>query len=373
MKKIIIAPDSFKGSMSANRVCEIIGEEAKKAFPGAEIKKIPVADGGEGTVDAYLAVFGGRKITASAQSPLGRAISAYYAMLPDGTAVVETAQASGLTIEEKNNALAASSFGTGQLIKHALENGARKIILGLGGSAMTDGGAGCVSALGGRFLDKNGKAIPPGGEGLNVLETISLEGLDKSLKTTPLTVLCDVKNPLFGKNGAAYVYAPQKGADEKNVETLDAGLRRLAEKASVTLGADHSSEAGAGAAGGLGFACIAFLGGRLESGIDCILDAAGFEKEAADADLIITGEGKTDAQSLMGKVPFGVAKRANGARVVAVCGVNQADADQARKLGITKIYETDPLHRPFEEVRPFVEEDLRKTAEALFQSLKQKS
>ena len=413
MRKIIIAPDSFKGAMSAIEVCEIIGEEAKKAFPEAEIIRIPIADGGEGTVDAFLSIFGGEKVFAKVQSPLGRTIEAFFGLLPGKTAVIETAQASGLTIEAKNDALSASTFGTGELIRRALDEGAKRIILGLGGSATTDGGAGAVQALGGRFLNKSGNEIPRGGKGLLNLREIDLSDLDERLNKIDFTVLCDVKNPLFGKNGAAYVYAPQKGASEEDVKLLDEGLRNLAEKAEALLTRDFSKIEdadtventlnntslkkyyhetpgagaaenslnyfslkkknyhkipGAGAAGGLGFSCIAFLGGKLVSGIDCVLDAANFEEEAETADLVITGEGKMDAQSLMGKVPFGVAKRANGAKVIAFVGLSLAEKRLAEKLGISEIFETDPLHRPFEEVRPHAKEDLRKTAETVFKT-----
>ena len=373
MRKIIIAPDSFKGAMSASEVCEIIGEEAKKAFPEAEIIKIPIADGGEGTVDAFLSIFGGEKVFAKVQSPLGRTIEAFFGLLPGKTAVIETAQASGLTIEKENDALSASTFGTGELIRRVLDEGAKKIILGLGGSATTDGGAGAVQALGGKFLDESGNEIPRGGKGLSKLHKIDLSGLDERLKETEFTVLCDVKNPLFGENGAAYVYAPQKGADVEDVKLLDEGLRKLAENSlnifSLKKKKYHEIP-GAGAAGGLGFSCIAFLGGKLVSGIDCVLDAANFEEEAKTADLVITGEGKMDAQSLMGKVPFGVAKRANGAKVVAFVGLSLAEKGLAEKLGISEIFETDPLHRLFSEVLPTAKEDLMKTAEKAFKEMK---
>lgn len=362
MKKVIIAPDSFKGTLSAAEVCDIISGVLCEKYTNCEIVCIPIADGGEGTVEAYQSIFGGEKIYAKVKSPLSNNIEAFYVMLPDGTAVIEMAAASGITIEKKNNALKASTYGTGQLILDALQKGAKKIILGLGGSATTDGGVGCVMALGGKFIDKNGNDIPLGGIGLESLEKIDLSGLDKRIKETNLTVLCDVTNPLYGKNGAAFVYSRQKGANDEDIIRLDNALQNLARVSNQVLGKDYSSVSGAGAAGGMGFAVSAFLGGRLQSGIDCILEAADFEEKAKTADLVITGEGKMDMQSLMGKAPFGVAKRSSGTKVIAVVGLLDADREKAKELGISEIIETNFLHLPFEEIKDSAREDLIKAA-----------
>lgn len=372
MKKIIIAPDSFKGTLSSVEVCEIIEKAANEIFKSAETIKLPIADGGEGTVDAFVSIFGGKNIFSKAHSPLGRLIEARYALLPSDIAVIETAQASGITTEKANNALKASTFGTGELIRDALDRGAKEILLGLGGSATTDGGIGCAAALGARFLDDRGEEIPLCGEGLLSLRNIDLSGMDERLKTVHITALCDVKNPLFGETGAAYVYAPQKGASDLEVKMLDEGLRKLASITSKSISFDFSNSEGAGAAGGLGFGCMAFLGGKLKSGIDAVLDGAEFECLAADADLIVTGEGRMDFQSLMGKAPFGVAKRANGKKVIAIVGVMDADMIDARRLGISETFETNGERKPFEEVKMTAAEDLYKTAVAAFESLKKR-
>lgn len=363
--KIILAPDSFKGTLSSVNVCDIIGGVLKEKYPEAEIIRIPIADGGEGTSEAYLHIFGGEMIAVKAESPLGHTIDASYALLSDKTAVIETAAASGISIEKENNALKASTYGTGQLVLDALGKGAKRIILGLGGSATTDGGTGFLSALGVRFLKSDGSVIAKGADELAHIATIDLSGLDERLQSTPLTVLCDVKNPLYGETGAAFVFAPQKGANEEQVKKLDSGLRVLAEVTERTLGKDFSSLPGAGAAGGMGFAAAAFLGATLQSGIDCILDAADFEKKSENADLVITGEGKMDSQSLFGKAPFGVAKRSRAKKTIAVVGVLEADKEAARRLSIAEIIETNPLHLPFDTIKERAEEMLKEAAKKI--------
>ena len=351
MKKIVIAPDSFKGTLSATEVCSVLSGCLKERYPDIEMIQIPVADGGEGTVEALLTAMGGEKIYCTVKSPLGSDITAYYGLLPDGTAVIEMAQASGITIEKENNALRASSYGTGQLILDAVNKGARDILIGIGGSATTDGGIGTVAALGGRFLDANKREVPLCGNGLSLIEKIDISGLDKRLRECNITVLCDVVNPLYGEKGAAFVFAPQKGASSDDIILLDDGLRNLARVSESTLGKDYSLCEGAGAAGGLGFALIAFLGARLTKGIEYILEKTDFTEKIQNADLIITGEGKLDIQSLMGKVPFFVAEKSKGKRVLALVGVSEVTTEEAQKNGISEIVETNPLHLPFEEIK----------------------
>lgn len=365
MKNIIIAPDSFKGTLSSPEVCSIISRTLKEKYPDCITTLIPVADGGEGTSDAYLKIFGGRKVHLSAKSPLGRDTDVWYALLPDGTSVIETAAASGITVEKENNALLASTYGTGQMILHALKNGAKKLILGLGGSATTDGGTGLLSALGAKFLDKNGNDVKAGGKYLSDIHNIDLSGIAKEIYKAEITVLCDVKNPLYGTNGAAYVYAPQKGASEDDVKLLDEGLRNFARVSKAVLGKDFSFYEGAGAAGGSGFALVAFFNGRLKRGIDTLLDAAAFEEKAKNADLIITGEGKMDEQSFMGKVPFGVASRSGKTKVIAVVGIFEGDREKAREKGIWEIYETNFLHKPFEKIKHSAKDDLINTVKKI--------
>ncbi len=365
MKRVVIAPDSFKGTLSSIDVCRIVSAELRGRYAEIEITEIPVADGGEGTVEAFLYALGGEKIYCTVKSPLGGEIRAYYGILPDGTAVIEMAQASGISIEKENNALLASTFGTGELILNALDRGCRKILIGIGGSATTDGGVGCVSALGGKFLNEANVSIALCGKGLTDLHKIDLTGLDKRVHECEITVLCDVKNPLYGKNGAAYVYAPQKGADESAVRILDDGLSKLAAVTEKALGEDYSSFEGAGAAGGLGFGLVAFCGAKLMPGIECVLSAADFTAKAEKADLIITGEGRMDSQSLMGKVPFGVAQKSAGKKVVAIVGVSDIDSVFASEKGIASIIETNPLHLPFDEIKHKAEQMLREATEKI--------
>ena len=366
MKKIVIAPDSFKGTLSSLEVCNIVKKSLLEERDDLEIIEVPIADGGEGMTESFMcAMNDSEKVELKAQSPLGREIDVYYAIVGGDTAVIEMAMASGITIEKENDAMRASTYGTGQIIKHALDKGIRKFAIGIGGSATTDGGIGCTSALGGKFLDKDGKEVALCGKGLSDIVAIDLSDLDSRLKDSEITVLCDVKNPLYGKNGAAYIFGPQKGASEKQVEVLDAGLKNLAYISAEYLKKDYSQYEGTGAAGGLGFALVAFLGGTLKGGIDHILDILDFGEKVKDADLVITGEGKMDSQSLMGKLPFGVAKRCTHTKVSAIVGLNVADEALINELGIAQVVETNPLHLPFDEVKATAKEDLYKASKKI--------
>lgn len=348
MKRVLVVPDSFKGTLSSREVCRIISSTLKEKYQDIIIKEIPVADGGEGTAEAFLYSSEAKKIYCQVKSPLGKDITAYFVMLGDGTAVIEMALASGLTIEKKNNAVMASSYGTGQLIKSALDNGARKLVIGIGGSATTDCGTGCLSALGAVFYDKDNNEVIPCGKTLSQIEEIDLSHFDKRLNEVEITVLCDVTNPLYGEKGAAYTYARQKGADDMQIRELDEGLRHFSKVCSEKLKKDFSFTEGAGAAGGIGFAFISFMNGRLCRGIDAVLDCCDFENEAEKADIIITGEGRMDSQSLMGKVPFGVAKRSKGKNVIAVVGINELTYQQYKNCGISQVIETNPERLPFD-------------------------
>lgn len=366
MRKIVIAPDSFKGSLSSWEVCDIIKGVLKEKYSDAEIISIPLSDGGEGLTDCFT--FGNDKskreyLTVS--SPLMGKVSAYYAIISGYTAVMEMAAASGITIEKENDPMRASTYGTGEMIKDALNKGVTRLYMGIGGSATTDGGIGCIAALGGKFLDEKGDIVLLCGGGLNKIRQIDLSGLDERLKKCEITVLCDVKNPLYGENGAAYIYAPQKGANPSQVKVLDLGLRNLADRARELLGVDYSCFEGAGAAGGLGFALVAFLGARLQRGIDTILDITDFENKTQGADLVITGEGKMDEQSLMGKVPFGVASRSRGKKTIAVVGVNTAEYQKIKKTGISEVIESNPKHLPFEQIKDNAKADLALAAEKI--------
>ena len=365
MKKVVIAPDSFKGTLSSKEVCAVVSGVLKKKYPDIQIKAIPVADGGEGTVEALQYALSGKKVYCKAQSPLGRELDAYFLDVPGKTAVIESAVASGITLEEERDALRASSYGTGQLIKAALDSGAEKLIIGIGGSAMTDGGTGCLSALGVKFYGEEGELKRLCGENLCKVNRIDLSGLDERIGGTEITLLCDVKNPLYGETGAAYIFAPQKGATEKEVKLLDEGLRHFAQLCITVLGKDYSLCEGAGAAGGLGFALTAFLKARTVSGIDCVLDLCGFEKEVQSADAVITGEGRLDSQSLSGKVPVGVAARCNGKRVIALTGVSDFTPEAALQAGIGEVIETNPEHLPFDEIKHCAKAMLYEAAEKI--------
>ena len=366
MKKIVIAPDSFKGTLSSLEVCNLVKKSLLEERDDLEIIELPIADGGEGMTESFMCAFpDSEKIELKAKSPLGRDIDVYYAIVSGDTAVIEMAMASGITIEKENDAMRASTYGTGQIIKDALDKGIHKFILGIGGSATTDGGIGCTGALGGKFLDKDGKEVALCGEGLGDIVSIDLSDLDERIKDCEITVLCDVKNPLYGKTGAAYIFGPQKGASEKQVEILDSGLENLADISAEYLKKDLSQLEGTGAAGGLGFALVAFLGGELKGGIDHILDMLCFDDKVKDADLVITGEGKMDSQSLMGKLPFGVAKRCRHTKVAAIVGLNVADEKLIDELGISQVVETNPLHLPFEQVKATAKEDLMRAAKKI--------
>lgn len=368
MKKIVIAPDSFKGTLSSLEVCEIISREIEKICPDVSFVKIPVADGGEGTAEAFLYAVGGEKISCTVTTPLGIEREAYFVMLPDKTAVIETALASGITLERENNALKASSYGTGQLIKAAVSHGARKLLIGIGGSATTDAGTGFLSALGAVFYDNEDRAVYPCGENLSAIDKIDLSGFDKRLKEIDITVLCDVKNPLYGEKGAAFVYAPQKGASPEEVALLDRGLEHFARVCNDHFGKDYSCLEGAGAAGGMGFAFTLFLNARLSEGASAVLDVCGFDKEVQDADLIITGEGRMDSQSLMGKVPFTVAERSGGKQVIAFTGINELSEEDYTRGGISRVFQTNPERIPFDEVAARAEEMLGEAVRAVVSS-----
>lgn len=310
--KILVAPDSYKGSLSSKQVCQAIEEGLLKACQGVfEVVKVPIADGGEGTVDAFLSALGGELIELTVTGPLGKPVHSFYGILPDGTAVIEMAAASGLSLipAHQRNPLVTTTYGTGQLIRHALDRGCSRFIVGIGGSATNDAGVGMLQALGIKFLDDAGKEVPWGGGNLDKVATIDLKGMDPRLKNAQFVVACDVDNPLCGEKGASAVYGPQKGATPDMVKLLDRNLSHLADVAAGVLGEDHRNDPGAGAAGGLGFAFKTFLDAQMRPGIDVVMEATHMDTLAAQSDIIITGEGRTDYQTAQfGKAPSGVAK-----------------------------------------------------------------
>lgn len=371
IKKAVIIPDSFKGTMSSAKVCEIIDKAFKKIKPGVKTVKIPIADGGEGTTDAFLYAIGGGRVYVKSKNPFFEDIECSYAILKDGkTAVIETAAASGLTlVENRKDPMNASTFGTGLLIRDALGKNCEKIILGLGGSATTDGGAGIVAALGVRLSDEKNKEIIPSNSGLGGLKYIETKKIDERLKTCEFTIACDVDNTLCGQFGAAKVFGPQKGADEKTVEIMDENLSRYADILYEKTGINVKNTAGTGAAGGIMASLLCFpeyFNCKIKSGIEIILDTVNFDEIINGADLIITGEGKFDFQSLCGKAVSGVAKRAKKQNipVIVIAGGAEEYGDDIYELGIKAVFSAcSGFYKNFEELKKNCEEDLFKTTE----------
>lgn len=374
MRKIIISPDSFKGTMSSIEVCNIIEQGIENIFTDTEVIKIPIADGGEGTVDAFLTAIGGEKIKTKVKGPLFEEVEAFYGILPDKeTAVIEMAAASGITlVEDKKNPLLTTTYGTGQLILDALNKGCSKIIIGIGGSATNDGGIGMAAALGVKFLDKENEEIDLNGRGLEKLERIDISGIDKRVKGCSIVAACDVDNPLYGLTGAAYVFAPQKGADERMVKILDENLKNLAGIVRRDLDMDVQNIPGSGAAGGLGAGLVAFAGAKLQPGIKIVLDVVKYDEIISNADLIITGEGKIDGQSLRGKVPVGIAEKALKYHipVIAIVGAVGDEAEKVYERGITSIFSTNLQPVPFEQAKICCRENLLKTTESVMRLVK---
>ena len=351
--KIVVAPDSFKGSLSALQAAEAIEQGMGKVFPDANIKKIPMADGGEGTAQSLVDATGGQLLVERVADPLGNEIEAEYGILGDRTtAVIEMAAASGLTLVpiDRRDPYVTTTYGTGQLIKAALNRGCRKLIIGIGGSATNDGGAGMADALGAKLLTSNGKSISPGGWGLGALDTINLSDLDSRLGATATVVACDVDNPLTGANGAAHVYGPQKGATPEMIETLDANLARFASIVKRDMGKSVADIPGSGAAGGLGAGLIAFLNAELKSGVEIMIDAVQLEKQLEGASLVVTGEGEINFQTVFGKTPVGVAKIAKklGIPVIAIAGSIADGADEVHNAGIDAMIDIVPTPMPLE-------------------------
>ncbi len=323
--KILIAPDSFKGSNSSLKVAQAIEEGVYRVFPEAEIEIVPIGDGGEGTVEALVEANEGEIVRVQVSGPLGDPVDAFYGITDEGTAVIEMAAASGLDLvpEEKRDVRRASTYGTGELIKHALDvQGAEEIILAIGGSATNDGGTGMAAALGYRFFDAEGNELPQGGAGLANLARIDDSNVDPRVKAARFRVACDVNNPLYGERGASAVYGPQKGATAQDVKDLDAALRQLAAVVEKQFDLKVDETPGAGAAGGLGFGLMVFCGASLEKGIDIVLDAVDFDERLEHKDMVITGEGKIDGQTAYGKVPIGISYRAKqkGVPVLVIAG-----------------------------------------------------
>jgi len=339
--KYLVAPDKYKGSFDALVASEIIKEAIVEVDKGAEVFQLPLADGGEGTLTALSKIFGAKIEELEVNDPLFRKIKSRIGFF-EGKAIIEMAECSGLLLlkEEERNPLYTTTYGVGELIKYAISKGVKEIIIGIGGSATNDAGTGMLSALGMKFLDEHGNELKPIGENLMKIKKINDSEFLNDVRKVKFTVLCDVTNPLYGENGAAYVFAPQKGADENAVKLLDIGLRNFANVAQEYLGKDLSLSSGAGAAGGLGFALLAFLNAQYVSGIDYILSASRAEEHVKWADIIITGEGRFDRQSLSGKSTIGIARLGAkfGKMVIVISGSIDCPFEEYTKEGITSIF-----------------------------------
>lgn len=342
--KIVLAPDSFKGCLTAVEVCDALENGIRRRFPEAEVVKVPMADGGEGTVQSLVDVSGGKVIEKTVHDPLGRRVKSFFGIMGDGsTAVIEMAAASGLPLlrQGERNPRVTSTVGTGELILEAIGMGARRVIMGIGGSATNDGGRGMAEALGARFMDSDGKPLAePGGAALHGLASIDVSGLDERLAGVQFIVACDVDNPLTGPKGASAVYGPQKGATPADVEYLDAALANYAHVVKRQLGKDVSEVPGAGAAGGLGAGLMTFCNATLRRGVEIVVEATGLTDKCRGADLVISGEGRTDFQTKFGKTPMGVAKAAKVHKipVILISGSIAAGARDLYELGVEALF-----------------------------------
>ena len=348
MKKCVVVSDSFKGTVSSREICEIAQRVIPRHFPACEVVCIPVADGGEGTVDCFIQAMGAQRVEVTVTNALGEKSAAAYARIGE-LAIIEMAAAAGLPqVGALRCPGTATTYGVGELIAHAVDSGCRKILLGLGGSATNDGGCGCAAALGVRFYDADGQSFVPVGDTLGRIARIDTAEAEALLRSVEITVMCDVTNPLYGPTGAAYVFAPQKGADAEKVKSLDAGLRHFGDVIRSQYGLDVSAMPGAGAAGGMGAGCVALLGGTIQSGIDAVLDVTGFDRQLEGADLVITGEGRIDSQSADGKVISGVARRtrAKGVPLIAIAGGIADSAGAVYDIGVSAMFSTDRAALP---------------------------
>lgn len=374
MQKFLLIPDSFKGTMSSIEVCNIMKNAILRNLPDAEVISIPVADGGEGSVDAFLASQSGEKIVLKVSGPFFEPVEAFYGIIDNGhTAVIEMAACAGLPlVEGRPNPGITTTYGVGELIKDALLRGCKKIILGLGGSCTNDAGTGAAAALGIRFYQRNGEEFVPVGSTLDSIAHIDVTGKLRALDDVELITMCDIDNPLFGEQGAAYIFGPQKGADPEMVKSLDHGLIHLSHLIKEELLIDNSLQKGAGAAGGMGFGMVAFFGSTLQMGIETILDEVHFDTILKDANYVFTGEGKFDSQSLRGKVVLGVAKRTKKANVplIVIAGGIGDGVEEAYEHGISGVFSINRLPEDFQIAKSKSRENLDATVDNLIKFMK---
>lgn len=373
MKNVVLIPDSFKGTMSSQQICDIMRAQILRHYPECAVVSVPVADGGEGSVDAFLSALGGEKIQLRVRGPHGEDVDSFYGILPDGTVVIEMAAAAGLPlVGERKDPEKTTTYGVGQLIAHAVETGCKKLVVGLGGSATNDLGCGAAAALGARFLNAVGDEFLPVGGTLGDIARIDISKVKQNLRGVEITTMYDIDNPLYGPNGAAYVFAPQKGADAAMVARLDDGLNHAAGVIERELGIGVADMPGGGAAGGTGAGMVAFLGAELKVGIETVLDTVGFDSLLERADLVLTGEGRIDAQTLSGKVVVGVARRAapKNVPVVAIVGDIGDDIDAVYDLGVSAIFSINRVAVDFKLAKPRSADDLALTVDNLMRFYK---
>ncbi len=369
MRKVILIPDSFKGTMSSTEICQIMKGEVLRHYPECEVVSIPVADGGEGSVDAFLEAVGGEKIYTEVNGPyFGEKVRGYYGIIPGNIAVIEMAAAAALPmVGERKDPSKTTTYGVGELMLDAARKGVCKIILGLGGSATNDAACGLATACGVSFYNAKGEKFMPLGESLDEVVRIDTSTIADELKGIEIVTMCDIDNPFYGPEGAPAIYGPQKGADPEMVKMLDGKMRVLAQVMKKDFGVDVQSIPGSGAAGGMGGGMVAFFNSRLQMGIETVLDTVHFEQLLDGADFVYTGEGKIDGQSLRGKVVIGVARKAKskGVKVIAIVGDIGDGVDGAYEEGVTGIFSINRVAVPYKEARTRAKDDLRLTLDNL--------
>ena len=373
--KFVLIPDSFKGTLSSAQICGILKEGVEKHFPGSETVSIPVADGGEGSVDAFIAAVGGTKEHVTVKNPYFEDMDSYFGLIDNGeTAVIEMASCAGLPlVENRRDPRKTTTYGVGQLIVAAAREGVKKVIVGLGGSSTNDGGCGAAAAAGVRFYDEAGEEFVPTGGTTGKIRRIDLSGYDPILRSVEIVTMCDIDNPMYGPTGASHIFGPQKGADENMVLELDQGIMNLSQVITETIGKDISQIPGTGAAGAMGAGMIAFFGSRLQMGIQTVLDTVKFDQLIADADYIFTGEGKLDSQSLRGKVVIGIAQRArtqNKPVIAVVGGAEDSQIGRAYEMGVSAVFPINRLPEDFSVSRYRSEDNLAYTVDNILRLMK---
>lgn len=373
--KFVLIPDSFKGTLGSSQICRIMEEKIKAHVPDSQTVSIPVADGGEGSVDAFITAVGGSREYVTVKNPYFEDMQSYYGLIDGGkTAVIEMASCAGLPlVEDRKNPELTTTYGVGQLILAAAGRGVEKIIVGLGGSSTNDGGCGAAAAAGIRFYDKEGKKFIPTGGTTAGIASIDLSGKSSLLDQVEIITMCDIDNPMYGPAGASFIFGPQKGADKDMVLRLDAGIRNLGEVIARTIGTDISQVPGTGAAGAMGAGMIAFFGSRLQMGIETVLDTVRFDEIIKDADYILTGEGKLDSQSLRGKVVIGIANRAKKQKKTVIAVVGGADDDEIERaydMGVTAVFPINRLPQDFSVSRLRSQENLAYTVDNIIRLIR---